>query len=89
MTAFPELNIDWLILGNGEMLRNAPILPSNKKDEDFLVRDIKMQPGAKEAPNSGELEFLRNLVLGQQEIIKDLSRGYNISSHTITKNERQ
>ncbi len=84
MTAFPELNIYWLILGEGEMLKNAPISSQNKKDEDLSVKEEKSAQSHDLTPNQGELDFLRQLVLSQQEIIKNLSKGFNVSQ-TITK----
>lgn len=84
MIAYPELNLDWLILGEGEMLKNSPILTQNENDEDLPIQSDKTHQNSNLAPNQGELEFLRSLVLSQQEIIKNLSKGFNVSQ-TITK----
>ena len=77
--AYPEVNIDWLIRGEGEMLRALPPERLEGLDEEFSGRQVyeKVNQDLKEMIMTGEIfpaTIVKDYIQAKNELIEQLKK---------------
>lgn len=72
LTAFPDLNPDWLLLGAGPMLRDGKALTSAPRAEAPRPIELSQDEQRRELVATAENVLLRQIIASKDELISEL-----------------
>ena len=69
INAYPELNLDWLITGNGEMIKKITVDVNNENSPNSMIMSGVVGDGQRQTKGVSD-ETVRDLANGYQNVIR-------------------